>query len=295
MLQFLFQHHHGKHAGTGRNITRTDRNAVGGSHSGSRIPLWRTHGNTGFQVTGHVQQPGPFLRQYARILSGHQGLWKDVPQFPWKMLPCHQFIKLVNPLLVKILCMDVHREHACHIADPKDPFPGQHPVYITLQCNEIINILYMLLLIQDGLVQVGNAPSLGHIVPENPSQLLRSRPCDGIPPCAEGNQELPILIKRHVTVHHGGKTDGTNGGKGHAVRFLHVGRHLRITVPDTIPYVIQGIGPDMVHIQVFPVMASGGNGGMVLPDEHCLNPGGTQFNSQRRIPFFNSFLNCIII
>ena len=99
--------------------------------------------------------------------------------------------------------MDIHRKHACHVADAEDASAGQFPVHIALQRDKIIYILHMLFLIENGLVQVGNAPSLGYIVPEYLCQLFSGRSCNGISPGAEGHQKLSVLVKCHIAVHHG--------------------------------------------------------------------------------------------
>ena len=203
VLQFLFQYHHGKHAGTGRHVSGAHSHAVGGRHAGACVALRRTHGNTGFQISGCIKKLCPFFCQDTCVLSRHQSLGQDIPQLPREILPCHQFIKLLHTLLVKIPGMDVHREHACHITNAQNTSACQLPVHISLQRNEVVDILHMLFFIEDGLVEMGNAPSLRDIVPEYLCQLPGGRTCNGVPPGAEGHQKLALFIKCHITVHHG--------------------------------------------------------------------------------------------
>ena len=295
MFQLLLQHHHGKHAGAGRHIAGADSHAVGGRHAGARVALRRTHGNACFQVSGRVKKLCAFFRQDACVLSRHQGLRQDVPQLPREILPCHQLVKLLHTLLVKIPGMDIHREHARHITDTQNTSACQLPVHISLQRNEVVDILHMLFLIENGLVQMSNAPSLGNVVPEYLCQLPGGRACDGISPGAEGHQKFTFFIKRHITVHHGRKSNGTNGGQGDAVGFLHILSHFAVAVPDAVPDVVQGIGPDVVHVPVFPIMAAGGNGCVVLTDKDRLNPGGAQLYAQGSISMLNLFFYLIYI
>ena len=73
------------------------------------------------------------------------------------------------------------------------------------RCAQVSScLLYTsLFFIEDGLVEMGNAPSLRDIVPEYLCQLPGGRTCNGVPPGAEGHQKLALFIKCHITVHHG--------------------------------------------------------------------------------------------
>ena len=142
VLQFLFQYHHGKHAGTGRHISGAHSHAVGGRHAGACVALRRTHGNTGFQISGCIKKLCPFFCQDTCVLSRHQSLGQDITQLPWEILSCHQLVKLLHALLVKIPGMDVHREHACHITNAQNTSACQLPVHISLQRNEVVDILH---------------------------------------------------------------------------------------------------------------------------------------------------------
>ena len=95
------------------------------------------------------------------------------------------------------------RAHAGRFADAQHLFPGKLPVHIALQRGQIADILYMLLLIQNRLVQMGDAPSLGNIEFKQLCQLYRSLLRNGISPGTEGHHQLSRLIKGHVAMHHG--------------------------------------------------------------------------------------------
>ena len=60
--------------------------------------------------------------------------------------------------------------------------------------------------IQNRLIQMGNAPPLGDIETKQSGQFRRGLSCDRILPGAEGNKEIPVLVKGQIAVHHGGDT-----------------------------------------------------------------------------------------
>lgn len=256
----------------GRNITRTDRDAVGGNHSGSPHPR-RAHGNAGFRLPDTSNSLAPSYVQYAASVQSHQGLWKRCPPVPWKEnAPLPPVVKLVqsrfwsNPL------------YGCPQGNmpATSPIPGPFPVSIQCACPSIHNeIIQYPSCSSPGWPGTGGQCSLWAHCTGNLGQLLKQA-CD-VPPC--GREPLRIS-KRHVTVHHGGKPMEPMVVGSHMAVFLHVMCHLRITV--LIPFhMSSGVyRSDMV----LPLTGfsspwlPGGNGGMVAsPDEHC-NPGGTQFN-----------------
>ena len=134
---------------------------------------------------------------------------------------------------------------------------------------------------------MGNAPSLGNIEIKHFCQLVRSLLCHGISPGAERYQQFILFIEYHVAVHHGAESHSSQFCNDNAVFFLYVLCHLCVAVLKPCPDILQGIGPDIIFQTVFPVMAAGCNGGIIFPDEHCFNTGGTKLNTQHCVSAFN--------
>ena len=105
----------------------------------------------------------------------------------------------------------------------------------------------MLFVVENGLVKMGYAPSLRDWVVEQLSQLLGCLACYVIAPCSEWRQEIAILVKNHVSVHHGAEPDGLGGAKNRSVLFLNIVGQFFVTVLYALPDVIQAVSPDAVY------------------------------------------------
>ena len=286
--KLLFQHHHGKHRGSRRHVSRALCHAVRRHHSGSRIALRGTEGNPRLQIAGRVKQRRSLRGQHARLLSRRQYLGQNISQMP-AVLPGIFFrsklVKLPDHPSVKGSGFCVDGEHARCLAHAQHLLPGQLPVDIARKRSQVSNILHMGLLVQNRLTQMGDAPSLGDRISKQFRQLLCSLARHGVSPCTEGHQKLSFPVKRHIAVHHGRKTDGADLLDRHTVLFPHLSRQPCIAVLQSAPDIIQRVCPDSVLQSVLPLMAAGGERHIVLPDQHRLDSGGSQFDPQIRFPF----------
>ncbi len=132
---------------------------------------------------------------------------------------------------------------------------------------------------------MGNAPSLGNLKGEQLRQLFRRLSCHGISPGPKRHQQFSFFVKCHIPMHHGRKTDGPDGGKSLPIPLFHLLCHVSITFPYSIPDIRNGIGPDAVHILVFPVMTARSNGIMFFIYQYGLNSCGAKLYSQSGSPF----------
>ena len=287
LFQILFQNHHGEYTGSGGHVAGALCHAVGGSHSGSRVSLRRADGNSCLQVTAHVQKLRPFLRQRTRIVSRQKNLRQNIRKLPGIAFVRNQLFKGIDHGRVILLRLRIDGKHARSLADAEHLSAGQLPVHIARKGGQISDILHMLLPVQDGLIEMSDAPSLGNIELKGFRQLHGRLFRDGIPPGPEGHQHLSVFVKRKIAVHHGAEAQRADCGQGDAVFFLYVLRHVRVAVLQTGPDVLLAVGPDIVFITVFPLMAAGGDRSVVLSDQNRLNPGGTEFDSQGCLPLQN--------
>ena len=287
LFQILFQNHHGEYAGSGGHVSGALRHAVGGRHSGSRISLRRADGNARLQVSAHIQKLRPFFRQRARIVSREQNLRQDIGKLPGIAFVRDQLFKGIDHGRVVLLRLRIDGKHARRLADAEHLSARQLPVYIARKGGQISDILHVLLPVQDGLIEMGDTPSLGNVEMKGFRQLHGRLFRDGVPPSPEGHQHLPVFVKWKITVHHGAEAKRADRGQGDAVFFLHVLRHVSVAVLQPGPDILLAVGPDIVFITVFPLVAAGGDRSVVLSGQNRLNPGGTEFNSQGCFPLQN--------
>ena len=161
---------------------------------------------------------------------------------------------------------------------------------IASQGGEVAHLGQVVFLVQDGLIQVAQAPALGHIELEQLGQLLGSLGGHGIAPGAEGNQQVHIGIKGQIAVHHGADAHGADLGQGDAILFLHVLLHVLIAVHQAMLDHLFAVGPHAVQQLVFPGVGAGSQGLEIGADQHGLDAGRTKLDTKGGFAFKNPFL-----
>ena len=277
--QGLFQHHHGEDGSARRHVPRPGGDAVSGGHACARVPFRGAEGHPGAEGPGGVQEPCPLFRQLARGLSRQQDLGQHLLQLPGEALPLQQAVELGEHFRAEPPRL-LHGEHAGGLPHPQHLLPGELPVDVPRQGGQVGDVLHVGLPLLHGVVQVGHAPPGGDVVLEQLRQLRRGPFGKGVPPGAEA-AELPALpVKGQVAVHHGGDPHGPRARQGDAVPALYLFPKLGHGSLYPGPHVLQVIGPHPVFQLVFPVVGPRGQGAVVRPDEHRLDPGGAQLDAQ---------------
>ena len=134
--------------------------------------------------------------------------------------------------------------------------------------------------ILDLLQVMADCPPLRHGIAEElgklPALVLGNR----IAPGPEGSQQAAIRIEGHIAMHHGADAEGLEPREGDAVSFLDILPQRGIAVRKPFHYILDGICPDTVLIAVLPVMEAACYRGLVRPDEDCLDPCRSEFDSE---------------
>ena len=209
------------------------------------------------------------------VNSGGQDLGQDGPK-----VDAGQRVELLEHGLVVVQRPAVDGEHAAGLAHAHDLLAGELPVDVASQGGEEGDILHVRLLVQNGLIQVGDAPALGDVEAEEGAQLLRGLAGDGVPPGAELRELLSVPVERQIAVHHGTDAQRAHGGQLHAVFGLHIGFQRSEAGLQTPMDHVHGVGPDAVDQLVLPFKVTTGNGHVPLVDQHRLDAGGPQLDAQ---------------
>ena len=130
----------------------------------------------------------------------------------------------------------------------------------------------VLLAVQNGLIQMCDAPPLGDVEAEECGQLSCRCLGGGVAPRAEGHKEVIVGIKREIAVHHARDADRTKGGQIKTVTRADILLQCGVTRLDTRVDILKGIGKISIFVLVFPFKAAGGNGDIALVDEARLDP-----------------------
>ncbi|MPM71490.1 hypothetical protein SDC9_118455 [bioreactor metagenome] len=122
--------------------------------------------------------------------------------------------------------------------------------------REITKLLHMWFLIEDGLVQVGDGPSLGNRVIEELTELFSGCACHGISPGTEWDQQFTFLVKGKVPMHHCTYAHRLGALEGYSILASYLCFQFSKAGRDALPHIVECIGPDTIEQGVFPVMAT---------------------------------------
>ena len=144
---------------------------------------------------------------------------------------------------------------------------------------------------------MGDTPPFRDIILKQLCQFFRRLACDRISPCPEGNKESVLLVKSHVSVHHGAETNSRDLFDLCPVGLLYILHHILIAPLESLPDIIQGISPDMAVQPVLPCIASGSDRDMIFIDHDCLDPGRSKLNADNSLPFLYHlfYLFCVCV
>ena len=109
------------------------------------------------------------------------------------------------------------------------------------------------LFVQDRLIKVRNAPTLGNVELEQSGELLCRLSGDGVAPGAKRDEQVAVLVECHVAVHHGAEADGAQGLERGVVLLQHLIAEVAIARLHACPDIFEAVGPDAVFVAVFPL------------------------------------------
>ena len=176
---------------------------------------------------------------------------QNVPQLPGIIPGGDKLIKLANHPIAVVAGSAVDGEHPRSVSHTKNVDTCEHEVNVACKGGNVSDSGDMLLTIQNCLIQVCDAPSLGDIESEQLRQFLRGRAGNGVLPGSEGGQQLPVPVEGQVAMHHGADAHGL-----HVFRILNTG----YGSPEPLPDRSQVIGPDSVRLGAGPGIVPGGKG-----------------------------------
>ncbi len=84
--KLLVENYHRERRSTGGDVSRTGFDGIGGHHTGARVTLGRTEGNSGTEMTGRVEERSPLSGQGTCIRTRGKGLREDIQKLP-RVLP----------------------------------------------------------------------------------------------------------------------------------------------------------------------------------------------------------------
>ena len=238
-----------------RDVARALAHGVCRDHASAGIALRRCHQRARLQLARRVEQPCAFLRQLAGRLAGAQRLRQDVGELPRIALDLVEAAKRFHHRSVVRARLFVNREHARGIADAEHLLTAELPVHIAGQRRQERDILDMLFPIEDGLIEMRDAPALRDVKAEELRELGSGLTRDVIAPGPERSELFARLVERQVAVHHGTDANRADCLDLHVVAALHISRQAVKRVLDAEPDLCEVVRPDAVLQLILPAVA----------------------------------------
>ena len=150
----------------------------------------------------------------------------------------------------------------------------------------------MLLVVENALVEMGDAPAERDVVVEELGEFSSSLSGIGVTPSAEGNHDFVLLVESHIAVHHGRDADASQNLEFRIVLLEHILAEISIAVLQAIPDGLGAIGPESVDQLVFPGVTALGDGFVLLVDEDGLDTGRAKLDTENGLTLLDGFFCC---
>ncbi len=281
--QGLIHHDIRENRGARGDVARVNGYAVGSHHTGAPVSRRRSKGKPRLQGT---PQPGcPRLGQPSGRYTGGKHTRQQLLQLPGHGILVQKPLGLFQHGFIVIRARWVDGEHAGSIIHAQHILAGKQKMHIARQRRQVSNPGNMILSVQQCLIQVSHAPTLGNVILQQLGQGLGSLPGGGILPGAERCQQIPVLVEGQVAVHHGGHAGTADGDP---FRDFQLRQNLAQAVPD----LRQIVGPDAVFVAADPGVPRRSHRGESIVHQNRLDPGGAQFDAQKSTFRFLLLVHC---
>ncbi len=148
-------------------------------------------------------QPGSArLGECPGVLARRQHLWQQISQLPGQVLRREQGVESGNHIGVVIQGGAVDGEHAAGFPDSHSIDAGEGIVDVSGKGGQVGNPRNMLLPVEHRLIQMGDRPPLGNMKAEKFRQCCCGGAGNGVLPCTEGREQVPVLVEGQIAVHH---------------------------------------------------------------------------------------------
>ena len=283
VLERVLQNDHREDRGARGDVAGARSHGVGGDHAGAGVALGRAERATGLEVAVDVEERRTLGSEVAGALARDQDLGQQVLDLPAHALGGDELVELGDHGRVVVVRLGVDGEHARGVADREDLLAREAPVRVTGERGEEVDAGDVLLAVEDGLVDMANAPALGRVERKELGELVGRLRGGGVAPGAERDEQVAVGVEGQVAVHHGGDTEGAHALEGDAVLLGDVGLHRGVRRGETREDLLVAVGPVAVDQGVLPVEGADGDRLVVGAHEHRLDARGAVLDAQRRV------------
>ena len=278
--QRLFEDYHREGRSSGRYIARADPYGIGRNHTGARISFRRAEGNAGAQLSAVVKQCGTFFGEPSRRGTGRKDAGKYLFESPVETaLNLIQRGKLLYH--IRAVTQSIYREHTRCITYSQHLFRCQERVHKTCKGIDGGDTADVLLLIEYSLIQVRNAPAERDVEVKQGGELRSGLGGVGIAPGPEGDKQLSVLVEGKIAVHHGAYAYRCKSLYFNSIALEDIFPQAPVALSQARFDVLFGIGPQSVLELVLPLISPQRDGIAFPVDEHCLDAGRAELDTER--------------
>ena len=227
-----------------------------------------------------IQTLGSLRSQETCALSCYQNSWQDVAQLPGEAIGLDKLIEFLHHFSIIVLGDGINRYHAGSITNSQYELSCHLPMHITCQGGQELDVPYMLLVVEDTLIEMRNTPTQGDIIVEEFRELGSCLSRIGISPGTERNKYLVLFVESHIAMHHGREANSCQRLNLTVVLLEDILAQIGIAILKTIPDGLHRVCPKSVDELVLPLMRTLSYWFVILINEDSLNTCGTEFNSQ---------------
>ncbi len=279
-----FEHDHREDARAGADVSGAGSHGAGRDHAGARVALGGSERDAGAQGSARVEQRRALVGQRAGGGARHEHARQQVVQRGHAARG--ERVVARDELGVVVAGGGVDGEHARGIAHAEHLLAGELPVHVPGEGGEEADLGHVGLGVDDGLMQVRDRPAERNVHAQQLGELGGGDTGVGVAPRAEGREQLAVGVEREVAVHHRRDTHRGVALGGDAEALLHVGDQCRVGGLQARPHGIQRVGPELVGVDVLPLVGAGGEHLGVGADQARLDAGGAEFDAEAGAAFF---------
>ena len=163
---------------------------------------------------------------------------------------------------------------------------------VACQSGLELDFLHMLLIVEDALIQMTDAPTQGDVVVEELGELCCSLTGVGVAPGAEGHENLIVGTECHIAVHHSRDADAGENLYLGVVLLEDILAEIGIAVLKTEPDSLGAVGPETVHQLILPCVRTLCDRLVFLVHEDSLNAGRAKLDTENGFTCKDSFFRC---
>ena len=164
LRQIFLQYNHREWRSTCRHISGALFDCIGCHHSGTCVSFRWTNRYSCLQMTRCIELFTSIRSEDAGIFTCRQYFRQNIFQFPVIFFRSNQFVELSHHFSRIVVSSWIYRKHTWCITYSQHLIASYLPMHITCQSGQEVDFINVCFVVQNSLIQVGNAPTQRDII-----------------------------------------------------------------------------------------------------------------------------------